>query len=193
MSRVRISGLHIQFPSCPFPQDNLSLYLTHLDNLNYYPSQSILDSMLSNTLLVLIGVLAQSALGDSKLETHIDSLELVSDFSPVVLSEFLNYPRHHRTPFAVSTFYCEAGHMLTAIEVSPNGQNGYVAYLEGTSSVHVQKISLETFQKDGNVVSIDGAMEGTYLDLEGNVRTKNAQPVASWLTMTALPFSPMSI
>ena len=57
--------------------------------------------MLSYTFFFLVGGLAQSALGNSKLETHVDSLELESDFHPVVLSEFMSNPHHQRTPFAV--------------------------------------------------------------------------------------------
>lgn len=57
--------------------------------------------MLSITFFVLLGAVAQGVWGDSNLETHVDSLELVTDFEPVVLSEFMDNPHHQRTPFAV--------------------------------------------------------------------------------------------
>lgn len=117
--------------------------------------------MLSSTFFFLVGGLARCALGSSNLETHVDSLELESDFDPVVLSEFMSNPHHHRTPFAVrrSVLIIRHGNVYTS-EISPDGKNCYIAYLEGSSNVHVQKVSVDTFKKDGNAIKIKGAMEG---------------------------------
>lgn len=57
--------------------------------------------MLSITFFILLGAVAQGVWGNSNLETHVDSLELVTEFDPVVLSEFMDNPHHQRTPFAV--------------------------------------------------------------------------------------------
>jgi len=57
--------------------------------------------MLSITFFTFLGAVAQGVWENSNLETHVDSLELVTDFDPVVLSEFMDNPHHQRTPFAV--------------------------------------------------------------------------------------------
>ncbi|KAJ4291986.1 hypothetical protein N0V90_009885 [Kalmusia sp. IMI 367209] len=103
--------------------------------------------MLSSILFILIASSAPSVWANSNLETHVDSLDLEASFTPVVASEFMGNPHHHRTPFAVS----------------PDGNNGYVAYLQGSGNVHVQKVTLDTFKKDGKAITVSGAMEASGL------------------------------
>jgi hypothetical protein len=86
----------------------------------------------------------RAALDASSFELHEQTLTLDADYSPIILSEFVEEAHHRRTPFAVT----------------PDGKTAYLAYLDtlGTT-VHVQKLSTDTFAADGAAVLVPG-LEG---------------------------------
>lgn len=64
-----------------------------------------------------------------KLRTYKDVLELKHEFDPVMAAYWTNLPHHRRTPFAVS----------------PDGETGYLAYLDSSGKgVHMTHINPAT-------------------------------------------------
>ncbi|KAI7491290.1 hypothetical protein KC351_g61 [Hortaea werneckii] len=67
-----------------------------------------------------------------KLKTFVDVMDLSSEFDPVKAAYWTNLPHHRRTPFAVS----------------PDGETGYLAYLDSSGKgVHVEHIHPATMTK----------------------------------------------
>lgn len=74
-----------------------------------------------------------------KLSTFVDVLDLDYEFDPIIPSYWTGYPHHRRTPF----------------DISPDGQTGYLAYLNANGSgVNVQQITPATMTSKGSAVNI---------------------------------------
>ena len=79
-----------------------------------------------------------------KLTTYPDVLDLSWSFDPVKASYWTGLPHHRRTPFAVS----------------PDGQTGYLAYLDSNGTgVHVQHFSPPTMTAKGPDITIPNVYE----------------------------------
>ncbi|KAK5690981.1 hypothetical protein LTR17_025793 [Elasticomyces elasticus] len=79
-----------------------------------------------------------------KLKTYPDILDLQWSFDPVKASYWTGLPHHRRTPFAVS----------------PDGQTGYLAYLDASGTgVHVQHIHPPSMTSKGPDVTIPKVYE----------------------------------
>lgn len=88
--------------------------------------------------------LAAAAAPSIKLESFPDVLNLISDFDPIKAAYWTGLPHHRRTPFAVS----------------PDGQTGYIAYLDASGTgVHVQHIEPSSMTPKGPDVTIQGLKE----------------------------------
>ncbi|KAI0145133.1 hypothetical protein GGR57DRAFT_481445 [Xylariaceae sp. FL1272] len=88
--------------------------------------------------------IVSSALTDSSLETHVDTLALDYSFKPVKEAYWTSIKHHRRTPFAVS----------------PDGASAYLAYLDAELiDVHVQQVDPTTFAAMGTTVTVTGGME----------------------------------
>jgi hypothetical protein len=78
-----------------------------------------------STLLLLGALLVTAAEPTLKLKSFPDVLDLKWEFDPVKAAYWTGLPHHRRTPFGVS----------------PDGQTGYLAYLDASGKgVHVQHI-----------------------------------------------------
>ncbi|KAF2690682.1 hypothetical protein K458DRAFT_438517 [Lentithecium fluviatile CBS 122367] len=101
--------------------------------------------MLHATLIFsLFGAAVSGALTESNLKTHVGSLSLAAQFSPVKEAYWTGYPHHRRTPFAVS----------------PDGKSAYLAYLDASETgVYVQQVDPSTFAAVGDAITVKGGKE----------------------------------
>ncbi|RMX72384.1 hypothetical protein D0869_14672 [Hortaea werneckii] len=70
-----------------------------------------------------------------KLKTFVDVMDLSSEFDPVKAAYWTNLPHHRRTPFAVS----------------PDGETGYLAYLDSSGP----DVTIPNVQEAGGLVAHD--------------------------------------
>ncbi|KAF1954754.1 hypothetical protein CC80DRAFT_566720 [Byssothecium circinans] len=101
--------------------------------------------MLSFTLILSTVTAVQAAWSASSLEKHVDALDLVTGFVPVVGNDFIGDPHHHRTPFAVSS----------------DGKSAYIAYLEADGDA----ITIVDAQEASGLVAHDGLALLTYMNM----------------------------
>ncbi|KAK4543093.1 hypothetical protein LTR36_005870 [Oleoguttula mirabilis] len=102
--------------------------------------------MAARTLSLLASAAALVAATDPslKLKTFVDVMDLEFSFDPVKAAYWTSLPHHRRTPFAVS----------------PDGQTGYLAYLDSSGTgVHVQHITPATMTVKGPLVTIPDVYE----------------------------------
>jgi len=95
---------------------------------------------------ILTSAAALVAAADPSLEltTFVDVLPLEFEFDAVKASYWTDLPHHRRTPFAVS----------------PDGETGYLAYLDSNGTgVHVQHIHPATMAAKGPTVTIPNVYE----------------------------------
>ena len=79
-----------------------------------------------------------------KIKTFVDVLPLKWEFDPVKAAYWTGLPHHRRTPFAVS----------------PDGNTGYIAYLDANGTgVHIQHIHPATMTVKGPDVTIPNLYE----------------------------------
>ncbi|KAI6802655.1 hypothetical protein KC363_g985 [Hortaea werneckii] len=84
--------------------------------------------------VAFVATLAVAVDPSLKLKTFVDVMDLSSEFDPVKAAYWTNLPHHRRTPFAVS----------------PDGETGYLAYLDSSGKgVHVEHIHPATMTKKG--------------------------------------------
>ncbi|KAI7101459.1 hypothetical protein KC352_g37820 [Hortaea werneckii] len=84
--------------------------------------------------VVFAATLAVAVDPSLKLKTFVDVMDLSSEFDPVKAAYWTNLPHHRRTPFAVS----------------PDGETGYLAYLDSSGKgVHVEHIHPATMTRKG--------------------------------------------
>jgi hypothetical protein len=88
--------------------------------------------------------LAASTAPTIKLESFPNVLNLTAPFDPIKEAYWTGLPHHRRTPFAVS----------------PDGQTGYIAYLDASGTdVHVQHIDPPSMTAKGPDVTLPGLKE----------------------------------
>jgi hypothetical protein len=88
--------------------------------------------------------LAAAAAPSIKLESFPNVLNLTFPFEPIKEAYWTGLPHHRRTPFAVS----------------PDGQTGYIAYLDASGTdVHVQHIHPPSMTAKGPDVTLPGLKE----------------------------------
>lgn len=88
--------------------------------------------------------LAAAASPTIKLESFPNVLNLTSKFDPIKEAYWTGLPHHRRTPFAIS----------------PDGQTGYIAYLDASGAdVHVQHIHPPSMTPKGPDVTLPGLKE----------------------------------
>lgn len=104
--------------------------------------------MLSFSSLALTPFLAAALVAAAeptlKLKSYPDVLNLTDAFNPIKAAYWTGLPHHRRTPFAVS----------------PDGQTGYLAYLDASGTdVHVQHIHPPSMTAKGPDVTLSGLKE----------------------------------
>ena len=101
--------------------------------------------MYLNSAFLLLFTSGAAVLADPFLASFPNSLELSSSFDPIKAAYWTGLPHHRRTPFAVS----------------PDGNSGYLAYLDSTyAKVLVQQVDLTTFEAVGTAYETTGYEAG---------------------------------
>lgn len=103
-----------------------------------------------------------------RLTTHVDVLDLEFSFNPVKAAYWTSLPHHRRTPFAVS----------------PDGQTGYLAYLDSSGTgVHVQHIHPPSMTAKGPLVSVPNVYEaGGLVAHDHGFALLGNEPIATTVT-----------
>jgi hypothetical protein len=113
--------------------------------LDQYHNVSIMRSFHPHLLAPLTAATLVAAVNPTiKLESFPNMLNLTAAFDPIKEAYWTDLPHHRRTPFAVS----------------PDGQTGYIAYLDASGTdVHVQHFHPPSMTAKGPDVTLPGLKE----------------------------------